>query len=125
MNMNPDHPSGQPPPVDMRRLAEITDGDITFEREMLDLFLSEFTKRIDRIAGSISEGNSEIIRREAHTLAGSSANMGADYLGDLARDIEHAAREGALERCAPLFEPLRVEAERVRAFLESRLNEIS
>ena len=122
MNMDPDPNSGDAAPVDVNRIMAITDGDKDFEQEMISLFLSDFTKRIEAVEQSLSAGDAETLRRDAHTLKGSSANMGANRLADLARDIEYAARDGALGLCPPMLEAVKIEAERVREFFTDRLN---
>jgi HPt (histidine-containing phosphotransfer) domain-containing protein len=49
----------------------------------------------------------------AHSLKSSSANVGALRLSELAKEVEHASKQGEGERAAAAFQMIRPEFERV------------
>ncbi len=67
---------------------------------IFNVFLNEAPKRIDKIHKSIEKGDVPATEREAHTLKGSSANMGAVILQDIAHKIEMSANDEDLAKAA-------------------------
>ena len=65
--------------------------------QIIDAFLSECTARVSAIAAASESGDCALVAKEAHPLKSSSANIGALRLAELARALEHAAREQDLE----------------------------
>jgi HPt (histidine-containing phosphotransfer) domain-containing protein len=56
------------------------------------MFLDDSPKRLKEMEESLVTGDLEIMRRAAHTLKSSSANMGAVLLSQICKDMEEAAR---------------------------------
>lgn len=110
-------------PVDLEQLETATGGDAEFEQELIELFLEDQHERLSSIEQAIAGGDSADLRREAHTLKGAAANMGALALQHLARELEEAGRNGQLGPAPELLERIRVEAARVEAFLNARVGE--
>jgi HPt (histidine-containing phosphotransfer) domain-containing protein len=69
----------------------------------------------------VREGDAESLRHEAHSLRGSSANMGAPTMARIARDLERAGDSGDLENASERLWTLEQEFGRVRPALQSVL----
>jgi HPt (histidine-containing phosphotransfer) domain-containing protein len=63
---------------------------------LLQLFRTNALQQIEKLRQGMYEENTDAVRHAAHSLKSASANIGAMYLAELARDIEHAARDGSL-----------------------------
>ncbi|MCP3872505.1 MAG: response regulator [Desulfobacteraceae bacterium] len=70
-------------------------------------FLIQTRKRIDNIQKGIDCSDIQVTKREAHTLKGSCANMGAVILQDIAYQIEKAASNKEFTKAAGLIPTLK------------------
>ncbi len=86
------------------RELQIVMGD-DFDK-LLQTFAADSAARIVAIQQAAADVDSEALRRAAHSFKGSSGNMGALRLGELCRQIEELARDGAVEPCLPLITAL-------------------
>ena len=84
------------PVLDRTHLLEMTDGDVAFERELLNTYRASAENTLARLAAALSAGALAQVIREAHALKGASLNIGATALGECAGGIEIAARAGDL-----------------------------
>jgi HPt (histidine-containing phosphotransfer) domain-containing protein/anti-sigma regulatory factor (Ser/Thr protein kinase) len=82
----------------LRRLAGDI-GDEAIVDEICALYLSEAGPRLQAMRCAAMRGDAETLRVEAHTLKGSSANVGAVLVSSVAAEMERLARAGMLE-CA-------------------------
>jgi len=76
--------------------------DESLAKDIFNDFLNETPKRIDNIQKGIDYNDIQATKREAHTLKGSSANVGAVVLQDIASQVESAASEEDLKRAASI-----------------------
>jgi len=74
--------------------------DQDLAKNIFNTFLNETPKRIEIIQKSVENGDVLIAEREAHTLKGSSANVGAVILQDIAHKIEISANDEDLTMAA-------------------------
>jgi histidine phosphotransfer protein HptB len=88
------------------------DGD-GFLREITGMFLSDTPLRLVELDQSLAEGDVSRFTRAAHSIKGSSANLGAAALHAAAERLEHQARTHGLVDVEPLM--ARVKAEFSRA----------
>ncbi len=95
----PDEGSSQEsyPILDNSRLAEIADGDMDFQIELLGDYLSNLSELYDQLKAYSNLQELDNIRKAAHSIAGSSANIGAARLAQAAREIDAAVRASDLE----------------------------
>ena len=70
--------------------------------KVIALYLSESQKTFDNIRACVEAGDAEALRRAAHTLKSSSANVGATGVFDLCRKIEEQAAAGSLPSAGDL-----------------------
>lgn len=83
-------------PEAISSLRELSPGDDTFLREIIQLFLEDTPARINDARVTLAAGDAVAFVRAAHTIKGSSGNLGADRLRRTAERIEHGARKNGL-----------------------------
>lgn len=76
----------------LRRLTPPGEPDVLVE--ILTVFLSEVPRRIDRLKTAWRDRNAAEVQRAAHSLKGSSGNIGADALFEVCRQIDERAKAG-------------------------------
>ncbi len=92
--------------------------------KVVSLYLSDSLGHMERIRISAEAGDPESLRRAAHTLKSSSANVGATRVSEICREIEAGVAEGdSPPSGGPLFEKLESEyhsaCRELRAILDS------
>ncbi len=75
----------------LRRVA----GNQGFYRKLLMKFIDGQSEVAPRIRAALAAGDQETAEREAHTLKGTAANIGADTVARLAQDLENSFKTGA------------------------------
>ncbi|MBP2676922.1 MAG: hybrid sensor histidine kinase/response regulator [Deltaproteobacteria bacterium] len=114
------------PPIDRAvlegiRMLEGPGGQGLLER-VVTLYLSDSLKQMERIRSSAGTGDTESLRRAAHTLKSSSANVGAFGVSEICRKIEAETGAGAPPVVGgPLFGNLEDEYRSVRQELQAVL----
>lgn len=93
----------------------------SFLREIIDIFLSDTPARIDELAAAITSGDTPAFLRAAHSIKGSSANVGAAALKTAAEELENAARATGIAAQAPGVARIREEFERTKQALMALL----
>ncbi len=106
------------PPVDKERLMEVVAGDKEFEKELIILFREELLIRGNSMEKALDAGDMETLRKEAHSTKGSSGNIGAANLQDIAAKLQHSAEEKDKEACRKFLAELMIEKERVLKYLD-------
>jgi signal transduction histidine kinase/DNA-binding response OmpR family regulator len=101
-------------PVNRAHLLEMVDGDQGVVDEILQYFLQDTPRQIVALGEAITRGNIEEVHRLAHTLKGSSSNVGAEPLREKAWSLEHAE---SLDDASSLLADCRAELDRVTAYL--------
>ncbi|MBL8481841.1 MAG: Hpt domain-containing protein, partial [Rhodocyclaceae bacterium] len=66
-------------------------------------FLDDAPVKLGAVGAAIARADANAVRLAAHALKGSSAQIGAQELSRLCREIEYAARDGHLDECADLL----------------------
>ena len=97
----PDHPI-----VDLDAIASLRDlnpGDNgEFLREIVGIYFEDTPKRIAEMKACLASGDVATFTRAAHTIKGSSANVGAQALRAVAERLEYASRKEGLGGLAAL-----------------------
>jgi PAS domain S-box-containing protein len=84
-------------------------GGDEFLDEVIDAFLADAPELVATLRRSLDSGNSEELRRAAHTLKSNGATLGAEQFAELCRTLEMRAKAGELGGAAELVD--QVEAE--------------
>jgi HPt (histidine-containing phosphotransfer) domain-containing protein len=104
----------------LRQLGELTGKPLL--REVLDLYRAETPKRLEKMREALLRSNAQDLTFTAHSLKGSSAQIGAVRVAALSAEIEQRAKRGDLNNLrelAGLLDDLEREIGRAEARLPS------
>lgn len=110
-------------PIDIERINEATGGDAEFLSELVEIFLEDAELRVDEIKGAVASGDPTELKKTAHKLKGSSANMGANGLMSVAKTLEEMGNSGAVSGADGHLDFLAEELIRVKSALEKLVAE--
>ena len=100
----------------IERLRQLTPpGEPDVLGAILQLFLDEVPKKIDSVRVAMAAGDASQVQRTAHSLKGSSGNIGALAMYDVCRQLDDRAKSGNLVLLQPLVESLAAEYRKVEA----------
>jgi len=105
------------PEVDMIALRELTGGDLDFERELVETFVSSGDQCLAEILNACRVSDFETIGKRAHALKGASANIHAVGLAAAASSLECAARANSAAEIDGLVQELTEKLQAVNAEL--------
>jgi PAS domain S-box-containing protein len=108
----------------MLREVGAASGDEGFLDEILQLFFSDATERIERLQEAVREQDATLLWKEAHALRSGSGNVGAVTLVSLTGEIERLGRTEDLAAAAPLVQRLAPELDRFRSAVETEQNRV-
>ena len=106
-----------PAPVDLGRLREVSMGDPGFERVLLEAYLEESMALCAAIQEAIKAADGNALSHAAHSLKGSSANVGAEEVRRIATVLERVELDADPDAAAILSTNLRAQLERLREFV--------
>lgn len=112
-------------PVDTENLSQLKALIGEDLKDILQTFLDITPETLKGIKAAIVEENPEALRHQAHTLKGSSANIGATALPDLCLALETKGREGITQGQESLLKQVEDETDRVIRFLQHSINHFS
>ena len=75
--------------------------------ELLELFVETTASNLERLQSGLATGDSGQVSEAAHTIKGSSANLGLLDIAESAKGIEERARHNSLEGAADAAESIR------------------
>lgn len=105
------------PPIDRDAIANLRDlnpGDNgEFLREIIGIYIEDTPKRIADLKACLASGDAPAFTRAAHTIKGSSANVGAQVLKGIAERLEFASRKEGLGQAEPMIVESEVEFAKV------------
>lgn len=104
------------PPLDLAAVRVLA-GDPGALQELMDLFVSSSESLIARLRAARPD-EAAALQAAAHGLKGSAVNFGARRLGQLAAELEQAAKAGTLADAPRLVEAVATEFARVRQALK-------
>jgi len=81
-------------------LLELVMGDVEAAAEILDEFYKDIPVQIEILIEALKNDDQVLSHRQAHTIKGASATIGAGCLGETARQIEVCADEGDLQQAS-------------------------
>ena len=113
------------PVIDLEAIANLRslnpgDND-EFLSEIVNIFLADTPLRIDELEQSLSAGDVPKFARSAHSIKGSSANLGAMSLRAVAEKLEHQSRKEGLAGVTPLLGEIKAQFDLARVELEKLL----
>ena len=118
-------PAAEAPRLDWERFREMealfSDPPGSFSELILQPYLEQARSLVQAIADTSAAGDAPACKAAAHTLKGSSRNLGFSALGDFASDLEQRAALSGTDGASPLLAALREELERVAALLGTEM----
>jgi HPt (histidine-containing phosphotransfer) domain-containing protein len=106
-------------PPALERLIETIGNDHSLLTTLIDTFLSDAPGLVEAARRGLEHGQTDEVRRAAHTLKSNGATFGASSLSELSRQLEALARSGILEGADELIAGIAAEYVRVRIALET------
>jgi HPt (histidine-containing phosphotransfer) domain-containing protein len=86
--------------LDLETLQSVRDLRVEGEpdplHELIDLFLADTPPRVNKILDAFKAGDAAELERAAHSLKGSSSNLGAKCLADACAEVMNLTRAGKL-----------------------------
>jgi len=102
-------------PQTVENLRQLNPGDNDeFLREIVGIYLEDTPRRIAELEESLQSGDQPKFTRAAHSVKGSSANVGAMAVRAIAEQIEHKSKQ-SLPEAAAMLPALQSEFARVQA----------
>lgn len=119
-------PASPEDPLDRAALENLLElqleGEPDILGELVEAFLDDTPHRLTDLREAISRGDTQAVKDTAHTLKGSSGNMGAKRMAQVCEDLEETGRSGDLARAPEQLALLEDEFGRARAALETELS---
>lgn len=112
----PETPAIDPQAIENLRALNPDDND-EFVREIAGIFLEDTPQRIAELDQSFAIGDAAKFTRAAHSIKGSSANLGANGVRGVAEQLEHKSRAQGLSGVESLIAELKSEYTRAEAEL--------
>jgi histidine phosphotransfer protein HptB len=104
------------------RLRDLqTKGKPDVVERVIKIYLENTPKTMEVLADAVNECKSEVIRKSAHTLRASNANLGAMEAARLCKELEHAGRDNDLFLAPEIFKKLEKEFKDVKDYLNFEL----
>jgi two-component system sensor histidine kinase/response regulator len=107
-------------PMNFEVAIQEFEGDKEFLMEVMDGFMEKVRTQIPTIHQAISDGDTETVRREAHSIKGGAANLSAKKLSGIALELENIGRSGILEGGSEVLQRLEGEFSRLEGYVKSR-----
>jgi len=107
------------PVLDLSYLRSIVGEDTHVLNELIEAFLHNTPGRLAELRQALLNQNAHIFELMAHTIKGSSANMGALRMSELCRQLELVGRSGHLDGVADRLVQLEAEYEQVKGALQA------
>jgi HPt (histidine-containing phosphotransfer) domain-containing protein len=102
----------------LTRLQELVqETDFEFVIELVDIYLNETPTQIQTIVKALDTQNHHMLTIAAHTLKGSSLNLGAKQLGAACFKLEELGRSGIPISTSANIKEIEGEFEQVKAIL--------
>jgi signal transduction histidine kinase/CheY-like chemotaxis protein/HPt (histidine-containing phosphotransfer) domain-containing protein len=104
----------------IRRLAGAKDASLV--KQVIGAYLADTPPRCAQLRAAAEAGDAEALRQAAHALKSSSANVGAEQLAALCKELEMLGRGGGGDGVRPLVARAEAEAARVVGALAAQLD---
>jgi len=108
-------------PQALAAIGRLSDQGAALVGRVIGAFLADTPARLALIRDAGRTGNAEALRKAAHALKSSCANVGAERLAAFAAELEAIGRSGAVAGSAALLERTDAEWPQVAALLEARV----
>jgi two-component system, sensor histidine kinase and response regulator len=103
-------------------LLETVAGDVDLLSELVELFMEDSLRLVDRIRQAVMRKDADELEKAAHELKGSVLNFRAKSVADIAQALETIGRKGDLSQARNVVAELEMQLEALRAELKAMTN---
>jgi HPt (histidine-containing phosphotransfer) domain-containing protein len=103
--------------IDTAHLHQLSEGDLSFEAELLQTFVDDTDLRLPVMRQALAEENFEVIARQAHQIRGASAGVGVPPMQVLARQLEAIAKERKMTGVPEILSLMKMRIEQVKTYI--------
>ena len=107
------------PPIDIPSALTRIGGDADFLNELLELYLSEFSKYFKKLQDAIRNKKFLSIEEVGHTLKGSSANLSMPKLQEASFQIEMVGKEKNIQKAKEALQLLDKEIRKLKDHIKT------
>jgi len=111
-------------PLNVKRLQGISGGKKEFQQKLLAVYLERTDQDFSQIQQAITDQDFTSLEQYAHRLKGSSANVGATIISQLAYQLENATQQQNLSLCTQLIKKIEQNLGTLKAYIEEYLHQI-
>ncbi len=104
--------------LDLKYLHRLSDNNLEFEAELLQIFVQDSSERLQRLQQAIDQQDIRQIEQTAHHLKGASANVGASLMYRAAAQLEQQAYQKQLSSPAALLAQIEISLRQIQAYIE-------
>ncbi|MCC5633118.1 response regulator [Nostoc sphaeroides CHAB 2801] len=108
-------------PIDWKRLHQLSENNLEFELELLQIFVEDIQPHLEVIKTAIATHDFKQLALEIHQIKGSSANIGATTMHLAAEKLEQLARNKERRGTTNLISELEEFVKRIQEFLKGKL----
>ncbi|OUS26326.1 hypothetical protein A9Q99_19050 [Gammaproteobacteria bacterium 45_16_T64] len=94
---------------DIESLADLKDIMEEDFQMLIDTFIADSESKVNEIGSLVVGDDPEALRQVAHSIKGSSGNVCATALSEIARQLEAMGKDGDLSAAPAAYEALKVE----------------
>ena len=99
--------------MEIQKLAERLDLEIEDFKELFEIYMEATSSDLEVLKAGLKAGDLKRVHEIAHSIKGSSGNLGFNELYELARDIDDRARENSLNGLEDLVSNFTVKYEKL------------
>lgn len=107
--------------INLSQINDISEGDMEFEDEIITMYIIDTQERISNLENLLTQKNWKELKREAHTLKGSSGNIGVIGIFELCKKLEAASLNQDEQLARELVNEIRTTTVEVDVFLKNYL----
>ena len=107
---------GENAPMNFEQARKEFEGDKDFLMEVMTGFFDNVGTQIETIHQAISDGDTEKVWQEAHSIKGGAANLTAEILSQTALDLETMGKSENLKGSLDALGRLKIEYDRLKAY---------
>jgi HPt (histidine-containing phosphotransfer) domain-containing protein len=113
-------PRGTSSPIDIEDALARIGGDSDFLRELLELYVEDFSFRYALLDKAVRSGDLKAVSELGHTIKGSSANLSLSSLQEQALKLEKAGKNGDLGKARTSLAALGTEFRKLKVYMATR-----
>ena len=114
----------QPEPIDWSVLNGLreyqVEGEPDLVQELVEMYQTEAPTLLSALREAVANGDAEKLRHTAHTLKGTSNNLGVKQVAVLSAELEKKGRSGSVAGAAEVLAQLEQEYERACQALDAK-----